>query len=676
MANDYRILDERDIKNFQAGNKLNVTEIGNKVTYEHIGEPPNKLPSKEQVLEYGKPFDITVPSVYDSTGHVKSETTYFFKMPDKVDTSSGLTTLKQKHNTDILNLQNQIDNIVIEASESGDVAAEVVQARGDLFGINHDTLKDRIDNVERIRESLSNTNSVIFGEENPSAALEGENPMVIKSAIYQDDELVEDERRLMIRYTIDGVRRYKLTNKNYLFRVIGYRDKVNNIYESYNKDNILGKGEYTNEYVNTWDNCIIIFKRVDDAFINSNDIANLYDSFSWAKPIVNDVSEEIEENKEKISKVTSILFGEEKPSTALTGENLSTINATIYQDGSIVEDNRRLMVRYTINGVRRYKLTNKNYLFRIIGYKDKVDNIYENYNKDNILGKGEYTNEYINTWDNCIIIFKRVDEGNITDEDIANLYDSFRWAKPVVSDEIEKAKMTDLSGYAVNVTRDGTNLMYVSKSETPNIRITAIELKKDVFINVKCKNINRCRVGVKNSKMSTAIDNLINLSDRTYVDDVIINNDALTAYEFAYYNTAENATVFLYLTHGEEGVNPEITIDYDIKKYIDYDQYYDEGSNEIIDVGDDNYPYIEIEKIPNVFNIASFMRKLEKEAEEKDNYDDFIIEDYEKMIEEIKETKALKTIQENKETEIVDYDLKVLFSIDKDYNNITELNNS
>ena len=104
----------------------------------------------------------------------------------------------------------------------------------------------------------------------------------------------------------------------------------------------------------------------------------------------------------------------------------------------------------------------------------------------------------------------------------------------------------------------------------------------------------------------------------------------------------------------------------DIKKYIDYDQYYDEGSNEIIDVGDDNYPYIEIEKIPNVFNIASFMRKLEKEAEEKDNYDDFIIEDYEKMIEEIKETKALKTIQENKETEIVDYDLKVLFSIDKE----------
>ena len=104
----------------------------------------------------------------------------------------------------------------------------------------------------------------------------------------------------------------------------------------------------------------------------------------------------------------------------------------------------------------------------------------------------------------------------------------------------------------------------------------------------------------------------------------------------------------------------------DVKKYLDYDQYYDEGSNEIIDVGDDNYPYIEIEKIPNVFNIASFMRKLEKEAEEKDDYDDFIIEDYEQMIEEIKEKKALKTIQEYQEIEIVEYDLNILFSTDKE----------
>ena len=92
MANDYRILDERDIKNFQAGNKLEVTEIGNKVTYEHIGEPPNTLPSKEKILEYGNSFNITVPSVYDSTGHVKSETKYSFIMPQETDTSNFLTT--------------------------------------------------------------------------------------------------------------------------------------------------------------------------------------------------------------------------------------------------------------------------------------------------------------------------------------------------------------------------------------------------------------------------------------------------------------------------------------------------------------------------------------------------------------------------------------------------------
>ena len=92
MANDYRILDERDIKNFQAGNKLEVTEIGNKVTYEHIGEPPNTLPSKEKVLEYGKSFEITVPSGYDSTGHVESEREYTFIMPQETNTSNFLTT--------------------------------------------------------------------------------------------------------------------------------------------------------------------------------------------------------------------------------------------------------------------------------------------------------------------------------------------------------------------------------------------------------------------------------------------------------------------------------------------------------------------------------------------------------------------------------------------------------
>ena len=66
------------------------------------------------------------------------------------------------------------------------------------------------------------------------------------------------------------------------------------------------------------------------------------------------------------------------------------------------------------------------------------------------------------------------------------------------------------------------------------------------------------------------------------------------------------------------------------------------------------------------------MRKLE--AEKIDNYDEFIIKDYERMIEIIKkikeieqiEKKALQTIRENKEMEIVDYDLKILFLTDKE----------
>lgn len=125
MANDYRILDERDIKNFQAGNKLNVTEIDNKVTYEHIGEPPSKLPLEEKVLEYGGSFDITVPSVYDSTGHVKSEITYSFKMPDKIDTSSGLTT------------NNFSANIPIRVNKNGNN----ITYSHDLLTVNESTTK-------------------------------------------------------------------------------------------------------------------------------------------------------------------------------------------------------------------------------------------------------------------------------------------------------------------------------------------------------------------------------------------------------------------------------------------------------------------------------------------------------------------------------------------------------
>lgn len=47
--------------------------------------------------------------------------------------------------TGIDGLQNQIDNIVIEASENSDATAEVVQARVGADGTNHATLKDRLD---------------------------------------------------------------------------------------------------------------------------------------------------------------------------------------------------------------------------------------------------------------------------------------------------------------------------------------------------------------------------------------------------------------------------------------------------------------------------------------------------------------------------------------------------
>lgn len=273
-------------------------------------------------------------------------------------------------------------------------------------------------------------------------------------------------------------------------------------------------------------------------------------------------------NNECLSKTNSIIFGKEKSVVALAEENLMVFKVAINQDNEMIEDEKRLMVRYTIDGVRRYKLTNKNYLFRIIGYKDRLNNIYENYNKDNILGKGEYTNEYINTWDNCIIIFKRVDEGNITNEDIANLYDSFSCAKPVVSGDFEKVKSTDLYGFSLGVKGDGTGRLFVSKSEISNVRITAIELKQDAFVNIKLNNINRCRIGIKNDRIGTVIYNGKELaSEQPILDEVIVDNSSLTSYDFAYYNTKEQATIFMYLSHGE--VEPEIEIDTNIKKYID-----------------------------------------------------------------------------------------------------------
>lgn len=55
-----------------------------------------------------------------------------------------------KAEVDITNLQEQINNIVTEASKSGDVSYEVAQARIGTNGTNYDTLKERLD-VENLK---------------------------------------------------------------------------------------------------------------------------------------------------------------------------------------------------------------------------------------------------------------------------------------------------------------------------------------------------------------------------------------------------------------------------------------------------------------------------------------------------------------------------------------------
>ena len=60
-------------------------------------------------------------------------------------------------------LQNQINNIALVASDSGDVTAEVAQARVGLDGTNHDILKARLDSMEKDTQSVID-NVESFGE--------------------------------------------------------------------------------------------------------------------------------------------------------------------------------------------------------------------------------------------------------------------------------------------------------------------------------------------------------------------------------------------------------------------------------------------------------------------------------------------------------------------------------
>ena len=67
-------------------------------------------------------------------------------------------------------LQNQIDNIVITASGSDDVTAEVAQARVDFDGNGHSTLKNRLDSdFNDLAGRIENTNTAVGGVKNQFA---------------------------------------------------------------------------------------------------------------------------------------------------------------------------------------------------------------------------------------------------------------------------------------------------------------------------------------------------------------------------------------------------------------------------------------------------------------------------------------------------------------------------
>lgn len=95
MANEnYRILDERDLNNFKAGDNLSFKKEGNKIVYAHTGSAPEYTTNEiEQpgTLEWGKEYSIQIPNDYDNKGHVDSMRNWTFTMPLKPET--GVTEL-------------------------------------------------------------------------------------------------------------------------------------------------------------------------------------------------------------------------------------------------------------------------------------------------------------------------------------------------------------------------------------------------------------------------------------------------------------------------------------------------------------------------------------------------------------------------------------------------------
>lgn len=64
-------------------------------------------------------------------------------------------------------LQSQIDNLIINAGESGDVTAEVVQARTSIDGTGHDLLGTRLNTIETNSDNTEKRLNAVFGSSIP-----------------------------------------------------------------------------------------------------------------------------------------------------------------------------------------------------------------------------------------------------------------------------------------------------------------------------------------------------------------------------------------------------------------------------------------------------------------------------------------------------------------------------
>lgn len=94
----------------------------------------------------------------DGKGSVEKINEILLSLANKADATNTRSSIN--------NLQEQVNNIVIEASASGDVSYEVAQARVGVNGESHDVLKDRLDNehnsVRNDVDSVLYTNDSIY----------------------------------------------------------------------------------------------------------------------------------------------------------------------------------------------------------------------------------------------------------------------------------------------------------------------------------------------------------------------------------------------------------------------------------------------------------------------------------------------------------------------------------